>query len=143
MNIRIKYLRSIAKFNEWKDRSFTKKTRLTDNQQLAYDITKRCISHPKSLLLLAPVTNAYYIQLDDLFIKIMDSYLQIVNGKYFYHIHMPDFIMQDLDERFRHKVESKKNSIEDKIHCNTRASLTNIFKDLSDEKVTSTAINKL
>lgn len=142
-NLRFKFLRTLAKINVWKDRSFVTKNKITDNQRLAYDIIKKCIANKKCLLLLAPITNAYYVQLDDLFIKIMDNHVQIVNGKYFYHINMPEYLIADLDKRFRNKVESKKNSIEDKIYCNTKASLTSIFEDLSYEKNASATLTKL
>ena len=115
LNLRFKFLRALAKINVWKDKSFTTKSKITDNQRLAYDIIKKCIANKKCLLLLAPITNAYYVQLDELFIKIMDSHVQIVNGKYFYHINMPEHLIADLDKRFRNKVESKKNSMKIKF----------------------------
>ena len=139
MNIRYKLLRFAAK---------QKKSKLSgslenDTQELAYNIIKKSINNPDASLLLAPLTNVYYIQTDDLFIKILDTYVQIVNGKYFYHISMPPFIMEDIEKRFKIKVENQKKKIDNKIINNTNSSLRNIFNDLTYEKATDTSNNEL
>jgi hypothetical protein len=115
----------------------------TDTQELAYNIVKKSISNPEANLLLAPLTNVYYIETDKLFIKILDNYIQIINGKYFYHISMPQLLMVDIDKRFKSRIENQKKKIENKIINNTNSSLRNIFNDLTYEKVTNTSDNEL
>lgn len=138
MNLRYKFLRMMAKQKKNKIIRSTE----THTQKLAYDIIKKSISNSESELLLAPLTNVYYIQMENLFIKILDNHVQIVNGKYFYHISMPQLLMEDLEKRFRLRVENKKKVIEDKITNNTNSSLRNIFNDLTYEKATNTPINE-
>lgn len=138
MNIRYKLLRLAVK---------QKKTKIAnsienDTQDLAYNIIKKSIANPEATLLIAPLTNVYYIQTDDLFIKILDTYVQIVNGKYFYHISMPQFLMDEIEKRFKLKVENQKKKIENKIISNTNSSLRNIFNDLTYEKATDTSNNE-
>jgi len=114
----------------------------TETQELAFNIIKKSISNPEATLLIAPLTNVYYIQTDDLFIKILDTYVQIVNGKYFYHISMPAFLMEDIEKKFKLKVENQKKKIENKIINNTNSSLRNIFNDLTYEKATDPSNNE-
>ena len=133
MNLRYKLLRMLAKQKKNKIVSSTE----THTQKLAYEIIKKSIANLESELLLAPLSNVYYIKMDNLFIKILDNHVQIVNGKYFYHISMPETLMNDIDKRFRMRVESKKKGIENKITSNTNASLRDIFNDLSYEKITN------
>ena len=135
MNLRYKILRMVVK---------QKKTKIaysaeSPEQKLAYDIIKKSISNSKVELLLAPLSNVYYIKLENLFIKILDNYVQIVNGKYFYHISMPPVLMADIEKRFRIRVENKKKTIENNITNNTTNSLRNIFNDLNYEKVTNSS----
>lgn len=138
MNIRYKLLRLAVK---------QKKTKIAnsienDTQDLAYNIIKKSIANSEASLLIAPLSNVYYIQTDDLFIKILDTHVQIVNGKYFYHISMPKDLMDDIEKRFKLKVENQKKKIENKIVNNTNSSLRNIFNDLTYEKATDTSNNE-
>lgn len=139
MNIRYKLLRLAVKQKN------TKMIRSIENdtQELAFNIIKKSIANPNVSLLLAPLTNVYYIQTEDLFIKILDTHVQIINGKYFYHISMPQFLMNEIEKRFKLKVENQKNKIENKIINNTNSSLRNIFNDLTYEKATNITDNKL
>jgi hypothetical protein len=139
MNIRYKILRMIVK----KKKNNIIRSTETDTQELAYNIVKKSISNPEANLLLAPLTNVYYIETDKLFIKILDNYIQIINGKYFYHISMPQLLMVDIDKRFKSRIENQKKKIENKIINNTNSSLRNIFNDLTYEKVTNTSDNEL
>lgn len=138
MNIRYKYLRMVAK----QKRKKIIRSMETETQELAFNIIKKSISNPEATLLIAPLTNVYYIQTDDLFIKILDTYVQIVNGKYFYHISMPAFLMEDIEKKFKLKVENQKKKIENKIINNTNSSLRNIFNDLTYEKATDPSNNE-
>lgn len=138
MNIRYKLLRLAVKQKKSKIANSIE----NDTQDLAYNIIKKSIANPEASLLIAPLTNVYYIQTDDLFIKILDTYVQIVNGKYFYHISMPAFLMEDIEKKFKLKVENQKKKIENKIINNTNSSLRNIFNDLTYEKATDTSNNE-
>jgi hypothetical protein len=44
-----------------------------DTQELAYNIIKKSITNYDANLLIAPLSNVYYIETDDLFIKILDT----------------------------------------------------------------------
>jgi len=138
MHIRYKLLRIMVK---------QKKTKIarsieTDTQELAYNIIKKSITNHDANLLIAPLSNVYYIEIEGLFIKILDTHVQIVNGKFFYHISMPKLIMDDIETRFKLRVENQKKKIENKIINNTNSSLRNIFNDLTYEKATNTTDNK-
>lgn len=139
MNIRYKLLRMAVKQKKTKfNRSIENNT-----QELAYNIIKKLISNSEANLLLAPLTNVLYIETAELSVKILDTYVQIINGKYFYHISMPPFLMDDIEKRFKIKVENQKKKIENKIINNTNSSLRNIFNDLTYEKATNTSGNEL
>ena len=138
MNLRYKFLRMLVKQKKNKMANGTE----SHTQQLAYEIIKKGISNSKAELLLAPISNVYYIKMDNLFIKVLDNHVQIVNGKYFYHISMPELLMNDIDRRFRNRIESKKKVIENKITDNTNSSLRDIFNDLNYEKITNPSSNE-
>ena len=137
MNLRDKYLRTVVKYNSWKQNRMFVKSAANATHELAYNIVKRCISDSNANLLLAPISNVYYIQTKDLNIKILDNYVQIINGKYFYHINLPELLMRDLEHRFRFKIERRSHTIENTIANNTNSSLRNIFNSISHEKTTS------
>lgn len=139
MNIRYKLLRLAVKQKKNKIANSIE----NDTQDLAYNIIKKSITNCEANLLIAPLSNVYYIETDDLFIKILDTHVQIVNGKFFYHISMPKFLMDDIEKRFKLRVENQKKKIENKIINNTNSSLRNIFNDLTYEKATNTAGNEL
>lgn len=139
MNIRYKLLRLAVKQKKNKIANSIE----NDTQDLAYNIIKKSITNCEANLLIAPLSNVYYIETDDLFIKILDTHVQIVNGKFFYHISMPKFLMDDIEKRFKLRVENQKKKIDNKIINNTNSSLRNIFNDLTYEKATNTAGNEL
>lgn len=105
----------------------------TQTQYLAYKVVRKAILTDSAELLIAPVSSVYYVNLENLNVRILDTCVQIVNGKYYYDIHMNEKLMEDLIKVFNRKVESRKHNVENKITNNTNKSLQNIYNDISNE----------
>jgi hypothetical protein len=55
---------------------------------------------------------------------------------------MPKLLMDDIEKRFKLRVENQKKKIENKIINNTNSSLRDIFNELTYEKAADTTNNK-
>lgn len=137
MKIHYRFLRFRAWLRNRNYNLFVENNKSSQTQLLAYKVVRRSILNNSAELLIAPISNMYYVNLDNLNIRILDTRVQIVNGKYYYDIHLSEKMMADLIKVFNRKVESKTHSVEDVITANTNKSLEFIYNDIRNETTAS------
>lgn len=97
---------------------------------MAYKIARKLVSDPESDVQIAPISDQYYLSNSNVVVKIHSSYLEIINGKYFYHISMPDDEIQRLMDMVRLTLESRKENFERMIQEKTKRSLKTILEEI-------------
>lgn len=100
-------------------------------------ICKNLISKEESKLLISPISKKRYIKNDDKKIFIIfepTRTLTIVNHQYSYTIDLHPKACERLIHIFDNEVESRRSAMEMEIKSNVKHSLSNIYKNLINEK---------
>lgn len=106
----------------------------SETQELAMKIFDKAIHTSETDLLIAPLSNTYYAESDDIFIVLQLNEITIVNGKYQYNIIIRERDAQILANKFRRVVESRRKKMEKKMLVNTTTSLQNILDNIGKPK---------
>jgi hypothetical protein len=84
---------------------------------------------------MAPLSETYYIESDDIFIILNGDGLKLINGVYQYRIDLPETACRELSNKFRRALENRRKKMEKKMILKTQRSLKNILENLSDSPV--------
>lgn len=103
-------------------------------EDLAMKIFDKAIHIPQTVLLIAPLSQTYYAESDDIFMILQSRSLTIVNGKYQYNIILTEKDAYVLGDKFRRVVESRRKRMEKKMLVNTNTSLRTILNNIGDTK---------
>ena len=137
----------IHKLNRFFQRTAIKATRMMnpgiegryndDFNVESFAICKRLISKRETTLLISPLSGKRYIKSDDnqLFIIIESHQMTIVNHQYSYNIDIAGKAHERIAQVFDAEVERRREQMETEIRSNVRHSLSNIYKNLLNEKV--------
>ncbi|CAG7579999.1 MAG: hypothetical protein SLAVMIC_00198 [uncultured marine phage] len=104
-------------------------------QEKAIRIAERLIRDSDSELLMAPKFAQYeeklYVRNKNIFIVITRRSVQIINGKYNYDILIFDKLHDYISDKFKRKLEIKRNEMENTITSKVETILDVIYKDIS------------
>ena len=124
------------KFTSWLhsglEKKFSHQEDLSDSQKAGIKIFERALTVKDADLLLAPLSDTIYIEVDDIFIILDGRQLKIINGKYQYDIHLPDKEHSKLYTSFKKVLEKRRKQMEFKIITKTNRSLNNILDDIAE-----------
>jgi hypothetical protein len=100
-------------------------------------ICKNLIHKEKSKLLISPISGKRYIKSEDnqIFVIMDNGKITIVNHHYSYNIDLTYKAYDRLLKTFDNQVEIRRQVMEDEIRSNVKHSLTNIYKNIANEKV--------
>ena len=101
----------------------------TNSQEKAIKIVTRLIGHSSSELLMAPISQKYYIKNEekDLYVILERSSISVINGKYHYDVHLSDFRYEHLIAFFRNRMERDRLKMENEIKAKIERSLDQIL----------------
>jgi hypothetical protein len=109
---------------------FTQSFPVTDTQELGEKVFEKAIARTDAELLLAPLSNTYYIKSDDIFIILDGLQLKIINGRYEYHITLTEKIHNKLSAKFKRVLENRRKKMEEQMLSKTNRSLQTILQEL-------------
>ncbi len=127
----IRWRRFTGWFHTRLEKKFSPQEDLTDSQKMGIKIFERALTVKDAELLLAPLSDTIYIEIDDIFIILDGSQLKIINGKYQYDIHVGPKESSRLYTSFKKVLEKRRKQMEFKIITKTNRSLNNIFEDIA------------
>jgi hypothetical protein len=114
---------------------FMPKHKLDENQILGIGIFEKALIKSGVELLMAPLSETYYIESDDIFIILNREGLKLINGVYQYRIDLPETACRELSNKFLRALENRRKKMEKKMILKTQRSLKNILEHLSDSPV--------
>jgi len=124
------------RFTSWMyrgmEKGFSRQDELSDSQKAGVKIFERALTVKDADLLLAPLSDTIYIEVDDIFLILDGRQLKIINGKYQYDIYLPEKVNQKLYSSFKKVLEKRRKQMEYKIITKTNRSLNNILDDLAE-----------
>jgi len=95
-------------------------------------IFRNLLRRDDSTLLLSPIAGKRYIKSDklDIFIKLYDKKMSIINHQFKYDIDLTHTTTYRLENMFDLQVEKRRNQMEEEITSNVKSSLSHIYGDL-------------
>lgn len=103
---------------------------LDDRQLWGFNLVKMAMRSPESDMMMAPISNTYYIKWKHIFIKISEFGVNIVNGKYAYDISLPTRNTDLLRNTFRKRLESKRQAMENSMLQRSTENLKDICSQI-------------
>ena len=102
-----------------------------------FSICKRLISKEDTTLLMSPISGKRYINSADkqIYIIIEPRMVTLVNHSYSYNIELTAPTFSKIARIFDAEVESRREAMEKEIRSNVKHSLSQIYKNLVDERV--------
>lgn len=125
------------RFKKWRvrfKRVKSKSLEIDDVQQRAYDITIKLINDKGSELLVDPPTGRKGIRNKDIFVKINQNRISIINGIYYYDIGIDDKIREIILEKFDNKLSRKFNAIDNQVTSKVNNSLDKIKLNIDNQE---------
>ena len=112
-------------------------THFNEYEKESITICKELIHQEDSTLLISPISGKRYIESGDsqLFIIIESKQLTIVNHQYSYNINIWTKTYDQISNIFDIEVEKRREKMETEIRSNVKHSLSNIYKNLTHEKI--------
>jgi hypothetical protein len=106
---------------------------LSENQKITLKIVRKLIFNRNSELLIAPISYNFYIIYNDMMVKIKDNQVEIINGKYFYDVSLPQGVIRELEHQIKNRLEVRIKMSEEEVTRKTKRSLNTILEELSDD----------
>lgn len=103
---------------------------LTEIQKLTFLTIRKLINKPDSTLLIAPLSNSCYVDVDNFFVKFDFTKATITNSKYSYYVDYDYENGKKLVDFFNKKVEVRRQALEQKYHIKTVENLNSIIESI-------------
>jgi hypothetical protein len=114
----------------WIDRKIQKKIDLTESQEMGMKIFERTVSIKDAEIFLSPLSDSIYIEVNDVYIILDGSDLQIINGKFRYDLHYPDAIRSKMRVKILNILEARRIEVEKRIKAKSNRTLISILDEV-------------
>jgi len=105
---------------------------LSENEKTAIRIFEKCVMREDSELLMAPLSDTFYVKTGEIYLILLDQELRIINGKYSYDFPLASGPCERMRKKFRITLEQRRKKMEEKIVAKTKKSLQDIFNEVCD-----------
>ncbi len=126
--IKLKFWRILR----WMDRKMINPTPLTDTQQMGIKIFERTVSIKDAEIFFSPLSDSIYIEVNDIYIILEGSDLQIINGKFRYDLHYQDSVRSKLVRKVLNTLEQRRIEVERRIKSKSDLTLNSIMEEIED-----------
>jgi hypothetical protein len=122
-----------SKLIRWYLNSNTNKlnSSLNEEQQSCIKIVKLLASQSESEILMAPISEKFYIKNGEIFIIIAISKISIINSVYHYDISTNEKMDREIYRVMRRVLENRRNKLEIEMRSKVKKSLSGIATQLS------------
>ncbi len=103
---------------------------VTEEQEMAIGILKTQATKTNANIVMAPVSDEYFVQIQDQDIILEPGNISIVEGNYHYDIQIGPHTFQYLAKYLRRIIQRKRNVLKGKIHARIHKSLQSIYFNL-------------
>ena len=104
---------------------------LNEEQQSCIKIVKLLASQSESEILMAPISEKFYIKNGEIFIIIAISKISIINSVYHYDISTNEKMDREIYRVMRRVLENRRNKLEIEMRSKVKKSLSGIASHLS------------
>lgn len=117
-------------------------SKISSTQQRAIDVVFELLKDEENELLIAPLSNKYYLKNDkiNMLVTLMPyrdngGFVNIINGKFHYDIWLDSFSFNYMLDRFKRVIDRRRNTMELEIRAKVDKSLETIYKELKNEHI--------
>ena len=116
----------------WINRKLEKKIELTESQKMGMRIFDRTVSIKDAEIFLSPLSDSIYVEVNDIYIILEGSDLQIINGKFRYDLHYPDLIRSKMRNKIYNILEYRRIDVEKRIKTKSDRTLNSILDEVEE-----------
>jgi hypothetical protein len=131
--VRVNWLRFLKRVNSLGVKVF-KTHDLTEQEKMGIKIFEKTVSIKNSEIFTSPLSDAIYIEVNDIYLILDGNDLQVINGKFQYDLHFNDVIRIRLRDRVLNVLEARRIKIEERIKMKSARTLNSIFDDIREIK---------
>lgn len=118
-------------------------SKLNDEQRLGIKIVKLLASKADSEILIAPISDRYYLKNGDLFVIVSNQQISIINSVYHYDIYNTDEINRHVIKYLRRVIENRRLRFEEQMRSKIERSLSNILVNLNEKFKKEAALDSI
>ncbi len=114
--------------------------KMTSTQKRAVDVVFELLKDEENELLIAPLSNKYYLKNDKINMLVTlfayrdnGGFVNIINGKFHYDIWLDTFSFNYMLDRFKRIIDRRRNTMELEIRAKVDKSLETIYQNLKEE----------
>ena len=111
-----------------------RETNISDSQVITLKILKQMMVAPETEMMVAPISGTCYLEWKDVFAKLHEHQVQIINGKYFYDITLTAIQYAEITKFFNRRLENRRKVMVKEIMAKTTRSLLSILTEIEDSK---------
>jgi hypothetical protein len=128
--IRVSWMR----FKRWMGRITNSNDKLDESQKMGLRIFEKCVSIKDSEIFLSPLSDTIYIEVDDIYIILERSDVQIINGRFQYDLHYPESARVRMRNRVFDVLESRRVEVENRVKAKSDKTLNSILSEIEEIK---------
>lgn len=122
------------RFKRWMGRFITTNDKLDESQKMGLRIFEKCVSIKDSEIFLSPLSDTIYIEVDDIYIILERSDVQIINGRFQYDLHYPETARVRMRNRVFDVLESRRVEVENRVKAKSDKTLNSILSEVDEIK---------
>lgn len=129
----------IRKFYYWRMRKFVRmsemgKRRMNPDQEKCFGIIRNLAAKPESELMIAPISQKFYIRYGDIFVIVERGTVSIINGVYHYDISVSDDLNSKITTFLYKVIERRRAALEAEVRSKIDRSLDYIYYETRNMK---------
>jgi len=120
------------RFKRWMGRFITTNDKLDESQKMGLRIFEKCVSIKDSDIFLSPLSDTIYIEVEDIYIILERSDVQIINGRFQYDLHYPESARIRMRNRVFDVLESRRVEVENRVKAKSDKTLNSILGEIEE-----------
>lgn len=129
----------IRKFYYWRMRKYVRMSgmgnrRMNSDQEKCFGIIRNLAAKSDSELMIAPISQKFYIRYGDIFVIVERGTVSIINGRYHYDISVTDDLNGKITSFLYKVIERRRAALEAEVRSKIDRSLDNIYYETRNMK---------
>lgn len=121
---------SLLRLRRWLAQRLLNPEQLSDSQKMGVRIFVRTLSIEDAEILVSPLNDSIYVEVNDIYLILERNDLQIINGKFQYDLRYPDNIRMKLLNKVFGVLERRRIQVEKRIKAKSDRTLNSILDEV-------------
>jgi hypothetical protein len=121
---------SLLRLRRWLAQRLLNPEQLSDSQKMGVRIFERTLSIENAEILVSPLSDSIYVEVNDIYLILERNDLQIINGKFQYDLRYSDNIRMKLLNKVFGVLERRRIQVEKRIKAKSDRTLNSILDEV-------------